>query len=105
MPEVNLNVKLLSHTPDAETLTAMAAKLCYSPSGIDGIADGLTEDKAAAFIEKIVDLGHLSTIEHVSFSFGIEGRVSHASGTDHAAPYREFFGAVAALRQLFGKRL
>ena len=73
MPEVNLNVELLAHTPDAEKLTAMAAKLCYSPSTISDISDGLTDDKASAFIEKIVDIGHLSTIEHASFSFGVEG--------------------------------
>ena len=73
MSEVKLNVKLISYTPEAEKLTAMAAKLCYSPSGIDDISDNLTEDKASAFIEKIVDIGHLSTIEHASFSFGIEG--------------------------------
>ena len=73
MSEVIQNVKLLSYTPEAEKLTAMAAKLCYSPSSIDDIADGLTENKASAFIEKIVGLGHLSTIEHASFSFGIDG--------------------------------
>ncbi len=73
MPEVKQNVKLLSFTPDAEKLTAMAAKLCYSPSGIEDISEGLTGEKASAFIEKIVDMGHLSTIEHASFTFGIEG--------------------------------
>ncbi|MGI5849207.1 MAG: FAD-dependent thymidylate synthase [Christensenellales bacterium] len=73
MPYVNLNVKLLSFTPTAEKLAAMGAKLCYSPSSIDDIADELTSDKAAAFIEKIIEIGHLSTIEHASFTFGIEG--------------------------------
>lgn len=73
MPEVNQNVRLLSFTPEAEKLTAMAAKLCYSPSGIDDISDGLTDESASSFIEKIVDIGHLSTIEHASFTFGIEG--------------------------------
>lgn len=73
MSEVKQYVKLLSYTPDAEKLTAMAAKLCYSPSGIDDISDGLTEEGASSYIEKIVDIGHLSTIEHASFTFGIEG--------------------------------
>jgi thymidylate synthase (FAD) len=73
MSEVKQNVKLLSYTPGAEKLTAMAAKLCYSPSGIDDISDGMTSESAAAFIGKIVDIGHLSTIEHASFTFGIEG--------------------------------
>jgi thymidylate synthase (FAD) len=73
MSEVKQYVKLLSYTPDAEKLTAMAAKLCYSPSRIDDISDGLTDEGAASYIEKIVDIGHLSTIEHASFTFGIEG--------------------------------
>lgn len=73
MPEVELNVKLLSCTPEAQTLTAMASKLCYSPAHIDDIEEGLTEQTSAAYIQKIIDLGHLSTIEHASFSFGIEG--------------------------------
>ena len=73
MPETKQYVELLMYTPEAEKLTAMAAKLCYSPSGIDDIADGLTGDKAAAFIEKIIEIGHHSTIEHATFTFGIEG--------------------------------
>ena len=88
MSEVKLNVRLISYTPEAEKLTAMAAKLCYSPSGIDDISENLTEDKAAAFIEKIVDIGHLSTIEHASFSFGIAGvsRTLLAQITRHGLP-------------------
>ncbi len=73
MPEVKQSVRLLSYTPEAEKLTAMAAKLCYSPSGIADISDGLTDESTSAYIERIVDIGHLSTIEHASFTFGIEG--------------------------------
>ena len=73
MPEVTLRVKLLSFSPDAEKLTAMASKLCYSPAHIDDIADDMTPEKSAAFLKRIVDLGHLSTVEHASFTFGIEG--------------------------------
>lgn len=73
MPEVQQNVRLLSYTPEPEKLAAMAAKLCYSATGIDDIEEGLTSEGASAYIEKIVDIGHLSTIEHASFTFGIEG--------------------------------
>lgn len=73
MPETNLNVKLLTHTPDAEKLTAMSAKLCYSPASIDDLSVSMDRQEAADFIEKIVNIGHLSTIEHASFTFGIEG--------------------------------
>ena len=68
-----LNVKLLSHTPDAEKIIATAAKLCYSSSDIESLRDGLTDDKVASFIDMIVSIGHESVTEHVSFTFGIEG--------------------------------
>ena len=80
-----LNVKLLSHTPDAEKLIATAAKLCYSSSDIESLRDGLTEDKVASFIDMLVSIGHESVLEHVSFTFGIEGvsRVLLAQLTRH----------------------
>lgn len=68
-----LNVKLLSHTPDAEKLIATAAKLCYSSSDIESLRDGLTDDKVSSFIDMIVSIGHESVTEHVTFTFGIEG--------------------------------
>ncbi|MBR1481923.1 MAG: FAD-dependent thymidylate synthase [Ruminococcus sp.] len=68
-----VKVTLLNYTPDPERTVAMAAKLCYSPSGIEDIRDGLTEEKTASFIEMLSNLGHASPIEHVSFTFGIEG--------------------------------
>ncbi len=73
MPEAILNVELISCPPEAEKLAAMAAKLCYSPAHIGDIAYDLTPEKSAAFLQKIVDLGHLSTVEHAAFTFGIEG--------------------------------
>ena len=68
-----VKVTLLNYTPNPEQTVAMAAKLCYSPSGIEDIRDGLTEEKTAAFIDMLSDLGHASPIEHASFTFGIEG--------------------------------
>ena len=37
MPEAALNVVLLRHTPEPEEVVAMAAKLCYSPSGVEDL--------------------------------------------------------------------
>ncbi len=68
-----MNVTLLAHTPDPEKIAASAAKLCYSSSGIDSIMEGLTEEKTADFIDMLVSVGHESVMEHVSFTFGIEG--------------------------------
>lgn len=70
---MSIKVTLLTHTPNPEQTVAMAAKLCYSPSGIEDIRDGLTEEKTTAFINMLSDLGHASPMEHASFTFGIEG--------------------------------
>lgn len=68
-----MNVILLEHTPDPEKVVATAAKLCYSSSDIGSLRDGLTEDKISSFIDMLVSIGHESVMEHVSFTFGIEG--------------------------------
>ena len=73
MPEAALNVVLLRHTPEPEEVVAMAAKLCYSPSGVDELKQKIEAKDQAAFVEKLASIGHLSPVEHVSFSFGIEG--------------------------------
>ncbi len=68
-----MNVELLQYNPDCEKIVAAAAKLCYSSSEIDGILNGLDKEKTTAFIDKLMSMGHESPIEHVSFTFGIEG--------------------------------
>lgn len=68
-----MNVELLQYNPDCEKIIAAAAKLCYSSSAIDGILDGLDEEKTQNFLARLVSMGHESPIEHVTFTFGIEG--------------------------------
>lgn len=66
-------VYLIAHTPFPQKTVASAAKLCYSPSGIEGLMDSITDEGAAKFVEMLSGLGHDSPTEHVSFTFGIEG--------------------------------
>ncbi len=66
-------VTLITYTPDPEKAVAAAAKLCYSPATIDDIREGLTDEKVASFVDMLATIGHESPIEHVSFTFGIEG--------------------------------
>lgn len=66
-----MKVELLTHTPQPEKLCALAAKLCYS-AGMPRKKD-LTPDKAGPFLERIMESGHLSVLEHACFTFGIEG--------------------------------
>lgn len=68
-----MKVTLISHTPEPEKLAATAAKLCYSSSDIDSLRDGLTDDKIKDYIKMLVSIGHESVMEHVTFTFGIEG--------------------------------
>ncbi|MCI9194489.1 MAG: FAD-dependent thymidylate synthase [Angelakisella sp.] len=68
-----MKVTLIAHTPEPEKTVAAAAKLCYSPAGIDTVMDGLTPEKTRSFLTMLGDLGHESPIEHASFTFGIEG--------------------------------
>lgn len=66
-------VTLLAYTPEPEKLVAAAAKLCYSSSSPQTLMDGLTPEKTESFLEMLQTIGHESPIEHVSFTFGIEG--------------------------------
>lgn len=68
-----LKVSLLRYTQDAEKLIAAAAKLCYSAVGVEDIEEKLDDKKTQDFIEMLMELGHESPIEHVSFTFGVEG--------------------------------
>lgn len=71
--ETKLNVSLLTWTPEPEKIVAAAAKLCYSSSGTQDILDGLDEHKTQSFLNRLMEFGHASPIEHVSFTFAIEG--------------------------------
>lgn len=68
-----MNVELLQFNPDCEKIVAAAAKLCYSSSEINGILDGLDKEKTTTFIERLMSMGHESPLEHITFTFGIEG--------------------------------
>ena len=65
-------VQLLTHTPDPERVVAAAARLCYSASSIDDLM-GREKAEQEKLLRKILDLGHFSVLEHVSFTFGVEG--------------------------------
>ena len=68
-----LKVILLEHTPEPEKLVAAAARLCYSPKSADELMENFTPDKVESFVRKLVSLGHESPMEHVSFTFAIDG--------------------------------
>jgi len=68
-----LEVKLLRYTPEPDKTVAMSARLCYSPIGAADLEETISDSQAANLVRKLVDMGHFSTLEHVSFTFAIEG--------------------------------
>lgn len=68
-----MKVKVITYTPEPESVVAAAARLCYSNSNIDSIMERQTPEKIKEMIEKLMSMGHESPLEHVSFTFGIEG--------------------------------
>ena len=68
-----MKVTLIQHTEEPEKLIAAAAKLCYSESGCENIMEGLDSEKTENFVRMLAGIGHESPIEHVSFTFAIEG--------------------------------
>jgi thymidylate synthase (FAD) len=78
MPETRLEVKLLSGTPDSMSLIYAAFRQCYSPGFVGDLWPRLTRgeidaEKQAQFISKVLESGHDSPVEHVSFSFAVQG--------------------------------
>lgn len=73
MPEKQLQVELLAYTPDPEKTCALAARTCYSAMEYGELKALVDEKDQAAFLRRIVASGHLSVLEHASFTFGVSG--------------------------------
>lgn len=85
MAQVKPSVTLLRSTYNPSEIVAMAAKLCYSDADIATIHTGVENKDISKYIKMLVDIGHMSVIEHTSFTFGIEGisRAFLAQATRH----------------------
>ena len=85
MPQRTQKVQLVRHTVDPEALTALGARLCYAGGDVDSLLKSIEAKDQRAFVEKIMSMGHESVLEHVSFTFLIEGvsRVLLAQLTRH----------------------
>jgi len=68
-----MKVKLICHTPEPERTVAMAARLCYSAVGAEQLLEKMSDEVIGKLVDKIITVGHLSTFEHVSFTFAVEG--------------------------------
>ena len=78
MPPTRLAVTLLAHTPDALALIYAAFRQCYHAGDVADLwprllSGDIGPDKQAAFVARILESGHESPIEHVSFTFAVSG--------------------------------
>ncbi len=97
-----MKVKLISHTPQPERMVAVAARLCYAPVGGENLFNNLTDLEVEKLVRFIIKSRHLSTTEHIVFTFSIEGvsralthqLVRHrlASYNQQSQRYVKFFG-------------
>jgi len=60
-------VTILNHTPNPVETVAFAAKVCYSSMNISDIKP------QKHLVSKLIKSGHLSPLEHASFTFAVEG--------------------------------
>jgi thymidylate synthase (FAD) len=112
--EIEPKVTLVEYTPHPDALIASAAKLCYAEE-IEGILDrGSGESRH--FVRRLRQLGHMSPIEHASFTFLIQGvsramthqlvrhRIaSYSQRSQRYVPHREFDYVVPP--QFAGKKI
>lgn len=66
-------VKLLRSTAEPEKTCALAARLCYSNLSMEELEKKLTAPVIEDLLKRIISSGHLSVLEHASFTFGVEG--------------------------------
>lgn len=97
-----LKVKLVEYTPNPEKVIAAAAKLCYSAIGIEELEKKVDDEGAKKFLNMLMSYGHESPIEHVSFTFAIEGvsrSLSHQLVRHRIASYSQQSQRYVKLKQ------
>lgn len=68
-----MDVRLLFHTPEPERAIAVAARLCYAPVGAAELMEEMEDDDVRRVLRIIMTSGHFSALEHVSYTFAIDG--------------------------------
>jgi thymidylate synthase (FAD) len=68
-----LKIKLLRYTTDAELLCGAAALTSTKSGSPSEILEKMDDETAKKIIRRVTGYGHVSVIEHASFTFSIEG--------------------------------
>ena len=70
---VDVDVRLLNHTPDPERAIAAAARLCYAPVGAAELLEAMSDEAVRKVLKTIITSGHTSALEHASYTFAVDG--------------------------------
>jgi len=68
-----MQVTLLNYTPDPERTVAAAARLSTSKTSAAQLREKMSPEQVNRLLDHVISSGHLSTLEHVSFTFAIDG--------------------------------
>ncbi len=66
-------VELLAYTPNPERLVAVAARRSYDKRSAMQIWAGMTDAEVARLLQQVIRHGHTSVLEHINFTFALEG--------------------------------
>lgn len=69
----DLKVSLLQFTPLPERAVASAGRLCYAPVSAAELKEAMSDDDVHRLVRGLVRSGHLSALEHASFTFAVDG--------------------------------
>ena len=67
-----MKVKLVAHTLNPDLVCAAAAQTSFKTTGPSELFEKITKEKAAKVLRRVIDYGHVSVIEHASFTFAVE---------------------------------
>ena len=68
-----MNVELLQYPEHPERAVATAARLCYAPVGATELMETMPPERVQSVLSTIMKSGHFSTLEHVSYTFAVDG--------------------------------
>lgn len=68
-----MHVELLQYPEHPERAVATAARLCYAPVGATELMETMPPERVQSVLSTIMKSGHFSTLEHVSYTFAVDG--------------------------------
>lgn len=66
-------VELLTYTPEPEKLVAVAARRSYDKCSAAEMWEEITDEEVVRMLQQVIRHGHMSVLEHINFTFAIEG--------------------------------